>query len=107
MCTEKHIFLRHESPTLGSGRLYSPIDGGVQSLQMNTPIDGEFLVCFPETETETVFFFFCHQKQGNSLVFLQNQELCENEIFFPPGRKRSLRFAQASLSGEAKGQIAR
>ena len=28
------------------------------------------------------FFFFHALFQGNSLVFLQNQELCENEFFF-------------------------
>ena len=28
------------------------------------------------------------------MVFLQNQELCENEIFFLPGRKRSLRASR-------------
>ena len=49
------------------------------------------------------FLAFRHDQEktmaiANALVFLQNQELCENDFFFPPGRKRSLRFAQASLS---------
>ena len=34
--------------------------------------------------TSLFFFFFYHIFQGNSLVFLQNQELCESEKFFCP-----------------------
>ena len=57
-------------------------------------------VCDPGTTIQLSFFFFffffflIKQLQGNSLVFLQNQELCENEIFFSPGRKRSLRASR-------------
>ena len=41
------------------------------------------LCAFWKESFEKVFFFFCFI-QGNSLVFLQNQELCESENFFCP-----------------------
>ena len=70
------------------------------------------------------FFFFFYRTnfvrflgRGNTERGVLNREIAwfsskignyaKTKFFFPPGRKRSLRFAQASLSGEAKGQFAR
>ena len=53
------------------------------------------------------FFFFLAKSREIAWFSSKIRNYAKTKFFFPPGRKRSLRFAQASLSGEAKGQFAR